>query len=455
MEGQPITIFYEMQLQIPLEKIVKPHLIGILEEAGIPKQEYIIQEGKRKGKEKTIVQLIQVIRDKKISEDTIEAYLKKAEVKNFKPVSNDQTTHYKVWKDGQIFDPYKLYQARNTQGFCQMFAWFIAAGDTSDFVEVTAQSNMTSEKFHNLALNTQRCAQKTIHLIRMNEEVKEKFNEGFLEERADKSKGIAGRTTLDRYLKDFEKINADLRRVKDYVIDQKKVVPDRMRLSLQREYHGLMKPSTEETIESESQKTVRRSKREKKEPERLGVSPEIVVDQDSLQLPPDPDLCVQPTDGSPAGPETQYESFITVFASIMGATSERNEDFNPSPYDLLCQQNKFLVMPVEKGEHPEDKIKRWAKKNSQAWAEYERGELEEGIPPEPQIPEDIPPEKENSQPNTHQLHRKSLSDLRTKEKRIDTQRKTLSEGDTPLKDLDKRKRRRTRRKRRRRSSTSR
>ena len=447
--GDPITIFYEMQLQIPLEKIVKPHLIGILEEAGIPKQEYIIQEGKRKGKEKTNEQLIQVIRYKKIPEDTIEAYLKKAKVKNFKPVSNDQTTHYKVWKDGQIFDPYKLYQARNTQGFCQMFAWFIATGDTSDFVEVTAQSNMTSEKFHNLALNTQRCAQKAIHLIRMNKEVKEKFNVGFRNEDK-KAKGIAGRTPLDRYLEHFEKINADLRRVQDYLIDQQNVVPDRMRLSLQREYHGLPISVTSPEEDTESHTTVRRSKREKKEPERLGVSPEIVVDQDSLQLPREPDLCIQPTAG-----ETQYESFLTVFASIMGATSARNEDFNPSPYDLLCQQAEFLVMPVEKGKHPKDKIKSWAKKNSQAWAEYERGELEEGIPPEPQIPEGIPPEKGNSQPMTHLLHRKSLSDLRTKEKRVDTQRKALSEGDTPLKDWDKRKRRRTRRKRRRRSSTSR
>ena len=348
--GDPITIFYEMQLQIPLEKIVKPHLIGILKAA---------RKLEKNDKSKTNKELVKIIKEREVTEDTIETYLKKAEVKNFKPVSNDQTTHYKVWKDGQIFDPYKLYQARNTQGFCQMFAWFIAAGDTSDFVEVTAQSKMTSEKFHNLALNTQRCAQKTIHLIRMNKEVKEKFNEGFRNEDK-KEKGIAGRTTLDRYLEHFEKINADLRRVKDYVIDQKKVVPDRMRLSLQREYHGLMKPSaeeTKETIESESLTTVRRSKREKKKPTRLGESQKIVVDQDYLQLPPDPDLCVQPTEG-----ESQYESFITVFASIMGATSERNEHFNPSPYDLLCQQAEFLVMPVEKGEHPKDKIKSWAKK---------------------------------------------------------------------------------------------
>ena len=72
-------------------------------------------------------------------------------------------------------------------------------------------------------------------MIRKNKEVKLKFYEGFLKERAEKSKGIAGRTTLDRYLEHFEAINADLRRVKDYVIDQKKVVPDRMRLRLQRE----------------------------------------------------------------------------------------------------------------------------------------------------------------------------------------------------------------------------
>ena len=50
---------------------------------------------------------MEIIRDENVPQEIIQAYMSK-NVKNFKPVSNDQTTHYKVWKDGQIFDPYKL-----------------------------------------------------------------------------------------------------------------------------------------------------------------------------------------------------------------------------------------------------------------------------------------------------------------------------------------------------------
>ena len=83
----------------------------------------------------------------------------------YKPSS---CTHYKSLLNDKICDPYNLYQSVNTQGFCQMFAYFITLNNTDDFKEVGPQnikSPVDIDKFNALAYNTQVCAQKTLDLI--------------------------------------------------------------------------------------------------------------------------------------------------------------------------------------------------------------------------------------------------------------------------------------------------
>ena len=38
------------------------------------------------------------------------------------------STHYIVKKEGKVIDPYDEYQPQGTQGFCQLFAFFIFSG---------------------------------------------------------------------------------------------------------------------------------------------------------------------------------------------------------------------------------------------------------------------------------------------------------------------------------------
>jgi len=227
----------------------------------------------------------------------------------YKPSS---CTHYKSLMNGKVFDPYDLFQSKNTQGFCQMFAYFITIDDISEFKEVgkqTTSSPVDIDKFNKLAHNTQVCATKTLDLIESDKEIMKIFKYYFNDEIKDPNKGIKKRTTCEKYLKDFRLINEQIDMIKDYIIDNPLVTGTKdKRTMIYFSYHN---------------------------------------DSDDDYNEPLSKLCVQPTEG-----ETQYESFQSILASIMSATHGQQKDFEPTPYDLLCHNNDILLMDWKKNTKP-------------------------------------------------------------------------------------------------------
>ena len=240
----------------------------------------------------------------------------------YKPSS---CTHYKSLLNNKVFDPYDLYQAKKTQGFCQMFAYFITVNDKSEFKEVGKQTTaepVNIDKFNKLAHNTQACAIKTIDLIESNPDIMKLFKLYFNDEKKDPNKGIKKRTTCDKYLKDFRLINEQIDMVKDYIMDNPLVTgTKKKRDMIYFSYHN---------------------------------------DSDDDYNEPISKLCVQPTEG-----ETQYEAFQSIMASIMGAThGEKNKYFDLSPYDLLCKKNNILLMDWKKNTKPtKTDINKWIEIN--------------------------------------------------------------------------------------------
>ena len=93
---------------------------------------------------------------------------------------DDGATHYRVYSyernessrrkntfKWKIIDPYDLYQKKDSHGFCQMFAFYIATNNTIGFIDKTqVKENMTNEHLKLIHThNTFECLQKTITLI--------------------------------------------------------------------------------------------------------------------------------------------------------------------------------------------------------------------------------------------------------------------------------------------------
>ena len=92
---------------------------------------------------------------------------------------NDKGTHYRVYsyeintrsrnkntsKKWTIIDPYDLYQKKNSHGFCQMFAFFIATKNTQEFIDKTIKKSPRKKVKDIHTHNTFECLQKTIALM--------------------------------------------------------------------------------------------------------------------------------------------------------------------------------------------------------------------------------------------------------------------------------------------------
>lgn len=240
----------------------------------------------------------------------------------YKPSS---CTHYKSLLNDKIYDPYNLYQSVNTQGFCQMFAYFITINNADDFKEVgpqTIKSQVDIDKFNVLAYNTQACAQKTLDLIESDPEILELFIYYFKEEQKDIKKGINKHASFNDYLNDFRSINKDIDMIKDYVIDNPLVTGSKKNRDLiYFSYNNDNSINYNEPITK---------------------------------------LCVQPTEG-----ETQYESFQSIMASIMSAThGAKCSNYIPTPYDLLCKKNNIILMDWNKSTKPNKRdINKWLEIN--------------------------------------------------------------------------------------------
>lgn len=133
----------------------------------------------------------------------------------------EEETHYIANVDGVGLDPYNGLQATDTQGFCQMFAFLLAIGDTADFTPANQSKKIDMVNFNKLAHNTQTCCAKSIYYVESNPEIQEQFEKDFFhlmeEERIEK--GIKQGTTCAQYLSDFKKINESLDSVKAYIYD--------------------------------------------------------------------------------------------------------------------------------------------------------------------------------------------------------------------------------------------
>lgn len=120
---------------------------------------------------------------------------------------DEEVTHY-ISTSG---DPYISYQAKNTQGFCQMFAFFITMGDVGGFYQVN-QTNLNTEGFLKLAFNTYFCGLKLVNLIYTSPPIflnkfKDDFNKIVVTPKDRKKFGIQGTPSLQQFVDDFAKLS--------------------------------------------------------------------------------------------------------------------------------------------------------------------------------------------------------------------------------------------------------
>jgi len=139
----------------------------------------------------------------------------------FKP---DEVTHYiglKKTDDSEnveVWNPYASVQADDSQGFCQMFAFFLLM-DPTGFVQVNQSKKINPTEFNKLCSNTQVCLKKTIDILRADKAVYTRFNLDFSE--IDKAAyGIKPTTICKQYLDDFLALN-ETDAVKYYMYDRK------------------------------------------------------------------------------------------------------------------------------------------------------------------------------------------------------------------------------------------
>jgi hypothetical protein len=132
-----------------------------------------------------------------------------------------KVTHYIANVDGKDMNPYDKLQAVNTQGFCQMFAFFLAKGDTAGFKEADQTKTISVENFNILVHNTQTCFNKAMTYLEGDPNILERFEEFFkkLRKANREQRGIKKGTTFAEYIRDFKKINESDNCVKAYIYD--------------------------------------------------------------------------------------------------------------------------------------------------------------------------------------------------------------------------------------------
>jgi hypothetical protein len=138
--------------------------------------------------------------------------------------SKAATTHYKaITEDNKVRNPYDYFQASGTQGFCQMFAFFLTVNSLDGFQQVVQTPVVDLINFNKIASNNYVCCIRTIQLIQSSPEILDRFRAEFNEIMMDKDSrnyyGIKPETTPDIFLRDFLIINSDIRNVKYYVFN--------------------------------------------------------------------------------------------------------------------------------------------------------------------------------------------------------------------------------------------
>ena len=142
----------------------------------------------------------------------------------FTSSNKDLSTHYIGLEQNENdklikHDPYQSVQAIDTEGFCQMFAFFLLI-DPIGFVDVDQSKQINVEEFNKLCYNTQLCFTKFYRLLKDNkDDILAKFKKEF-DEINFEYYGIKPGTTCETYLTDFQKLNDKITAVKYYIYDQ-------------------------------------------------------------------------------------------------------------------------------------------------------------------------------------------------------------------------------------------
>lgn len=125
----------------------------------------------------------------------------------FKP---SDITHYIAYKEKTVLNPYFKYQAKNTQGFCQMFAFFMYISNTADFKIVDQTKKIDIDNFNKLVENTYECGLKSIKYIESDRDLFIKFKNDFddivNDEESRKNAGINIGTTVEQYFSEFKSL---------------------------------------------------------------------------------------------------------------------------------------------------------------------------------------------------------------------------------------------------------
>lgn len=132
-------------------------------------------------------------------------------------------THYKVYsyennntgrrnngKRWTTIDPYDLYQKPLSQGFCQMFAYFIAVNDVEGFIDKRNYSQISKEEEKDIhKKNMYQCLKKTLNLIKnikINDvELYQEILIEFEDIKQEPEYGIPDNMSFDDFIRDFEK----------------------------------------------------------------------------------------------------------------------------------------------------------------------------------------------------------------------------------------------------------
>lgn len=124
-------------------------------------------------------------------------------------------THFLCVKKNKVLDPYENFQLPYSEGYCQLFAYFLYINDTNEFDKVNFKK-ITLNNFIKYSNNTLQCSKKFINLVKDNKSIKQSCQKQF--KKLDKKHyGIRMGTTFDIFLNDFETF--DISAVQYYIME--------------------------------------------------------------------------------------------------------------------------------------------------------------------------------------------------------------------------------------------
>lgn len=118
------------------------------------------------------------------------------------------STHYTVIKNGKVLDPYDFYQPQGTQGFCQLFAFFMFIHQVDDFKLVRVHKKVSVENFVDYAHNTLQCLKQFLDILKSDSKLRKVFQQRFRQfvKNEGEEYGISPKTSPTRFLRDLSKL---------------------------------------------------------------------------------------------------------------------------------------------------------------------------------------------------------------------------------------------------------